>query len=115
MQPEQETWLKKNLKLIGLDPVLTPEETAAATIAYGKAGSEKMDRLPPTVGFGISGVASIAALAISLHASGMWWTLALIAICLFVIPVVIVPFLSIRRAGEWEAVEAVQVLRAQHV
>ena len=53
------------------------------------------------------------ALAISLHATGMWWALVLIAICLFVIPVAIVPFLGIRRAGEWEAVEAVQALRAK--
>lgn len=105
--------MQKNLELAGLDPTLTREETTAATIAYGKAGSGKMDRLPPTVGFGISGVASIMALAISLHTTGMWWDLVLIAICLFVIPVAIVPFLGIRRAGEWEAVEAVQALRAK--
>ncbi|MGC3023353.1 hypothetical protein [Brevibacterium sp. FAM 24630] len=113
MHHEQEDWLQKNLELAGLDPTLTREETTAATIAYGKAGSGKMDRLPPTVGFGISGVASIMALAISLHTTGMWWDLVLIAICLFVIPVAIVPFLGIRRAGEWEAVEAVQALRAK--
>lgn len=113
MQPEQKAWLKTNLKLTGLDPTLTSEETAAATIAYGKAGSGKVDRLPPTVGFGISGVASIVALAISLHATGMWWALVLIAVSIFVIPVAIVPFMGIRRAGEWEAVEAVQALRAK--